>query len=230
MNDAATSPETAIKAYVFDAYGTLFDVHSAAGRLQHEIGPCADQLSNIWRTKQLLYTWIRSMIGRHKPFHEITAEALDFAIESVGGVPEGTRNGLLNAYMTLDAYPEVRDVLGSLKRSGARLAVLSNGSPMMLEAAVRSAGIADVLDDVFSIEQVGIYKPDPRVYALVTDAYGCLPAEVSFQSSNRWDIAGAKAFGFHTLWINRFDQPDELKDMAPDRVVASLDPLLERVT
>lgn len=214
------------KAFVFDAYGTLFDVHSAAGRLRAEIGPKADQLSGLWRDKQLQYTWVRSMAGHHKPFDQITADGLDFAIAAVGGIADGVRQKLLDAYLALDAYGEVVEVLGALKQKGARLAILSNGSPAMLAAAVSSSGLGDLLDDVLSIEEVGIYKPDPRVYALASERLGAAPNEVSFQSSNRWDIAGAKSFGFRTTWINRFDQPDEFPDLPADRIVETLHPLL----
>ncbi|GBF28097.1 (S)-2-haloacid dehalogenase 4A [bacterium MnTg02] len=218
---------SAPKAYIFDAYGTLFDVHSAAGRLKDEIGPNADKLSQIWRDKQLQYTWIRALTGRHMNFESVTAAGLDFAIEAVGSVPEGIREKLLDAYMTLDAYPEVRDVLTALKNAGARLAILSNGTPNMLEAAVRSSQIGDLLDANISIEQAGIYKPSPKVYQLGVDTFSVPASEMSFQSSNRWDIAGAHAFGYRTMWINRTGQPDELLDMPPDRTVDTLRPLLE---
>lgn len=214
-------------AYVFDAYGTLFDVHSAVGRLRDDIGPDADRLSALWRDKQLQYTWVRSLAGRMKPFHEVTADALDFAAATVGGITPDLRDRLLDAYQTLDAYPEVPPVLAALKAQGARLAILSNGSPQMLDAAVASAGLSDMLDAVLSIETVGIYKPDRRVYALATDVLGCGAADVAFQSSNRWDIAGATAFGFATTWINRFGQPDEFADMPPRQVLSDLRGLIE---
>jgi len=215
----------AVKAYVFDAYGTLFDVHSAVGRYRNSLGDKADSFSAMWRDKQLQYTWVRAMTGRHKPFHDVTADALDFAIASNGGVADGLRETLLDAYMTLDAYPEVPEVLAQLKEGGARLGILSNGSPKMLDAAVSSAGLSDVLDAVLSVEDVGIFKPDAKVYQLAVDRMGVGGDEISFQSSNRWDIAGAKAFGFRCVWINRFGQPDEFPDMAPDAVIDTLSPL-----
>lgn len=218
---------TAPKAYVFDAYGTLFDVHSAAGRLTDEIGPSADKLSQIWRDKQLQYTWIRALTGRHMNFESVTAAALDFAIATVAGVPAGVRQKLLDAYMSLDAYPEVREVLTELKNAGARLAILSNGTPKMLEAAVQSSKISDLLDANISIEKAGIYKPSPKVYQLAVDEFGVPAGEMSFQSSNRWDISGANVFGYRTIWINRFGQPDELLDMPADRTVDNLRPLLK---
>ncbi len=214
------------KAYVFDAYGTLFDVHSAALRLSEEIGPDSDRLSQIWRDKQLQYTWIRALTGRHQNFESVTASALDFAIAIVGGIEDSTRQKLLDAYMELDAYPEVRDVLSGLKSRGAQTAILSNGTPRMIEAAVQSSGIADLLDTCISIEETGIYKPAPQVYELAVDRLGVEAADISFQSSNRWDIAGAKSFGFHTAWINRYSQPDEFPDMAADQILESLEPLV----
>lgn len=213
------------KAYVFDAYGTLFDVHSAVGRYRSEIGDVADQLSATWRDKQLQYTWVRALTGRHQPFDNVTADGLDFAIASVGGVADGLKEKLLSAYMTLDAYPEVRDVLAELKDKGAQTAILSNGSPKMLEAAVSSSGISDLLDAALSVEDVGIYKPDPKVYQMAVDRLGVATGDISFQSSNRWDIAGATAFGFRCVWINRFGQPDEFADMSPDEVLTTLSPL-----
>ncbi len=218
---------SAPKAFIFDAYGTLFDVHSAAGRLKGEIGPNADKLSQIWRDKQLQYTWIRALTGRHSDFESVTAAGLDFAIAAVGGIPGGVRQKLLDAYMSLDAYPEVREVLTGLKNAGARLAILSNGTPKMLEAAVQSSQIGDLLDANISIERAGIYKPSGKVYKLGVDEFGFPAAQMSFQSSNRWDISGAHVFGYRTVWINRFGQPDELLDMPPDLTVDNLRPLLE---
>lgn len=215
------------KAYVFDAYGTLFDVHSAAERLADEIGENWSKFSQAWRAKQLQYTWVRALAGRHKPFHAVTEDALEFAAASVGGIAEVTRKRLLDAYMTLDAYGEVPRVLGALKERNCKLAILSNGSPEMLSSAVDSAGIADLLDACLSIEEVGIYKPAPRVYQLACDRFHVSPHEISFQSSNRWDVAGAKSFGFYCVWINRFGQADEFFDLPADRVVTSLDPLLD---
>lgn len=216
---------SAAKAYVFDAYGTLFDVHSAVGRFRDDIGDKADQLSALWRDKQLQYTWVRALAQRHEPFDKVTADGLDFAIAAVGGVADGVRDKLLDAYMTLDAYPEVPEVLRQLKDGGAKLAILSNGSPGMLEAAVNSSGIADVLDATLSVEDVGIFKPDPKVYRLAVDRLGVSPGDISFQSSNRWDIAGAVAFGLRCVWINRFNQPDEFGDLAPGHVISTLSPL-----
>lgn len=208
--------------YVFDAYGTLFDVHAPAAKLAAEIGPEAARLSQIWRTKQLEYTWIRACAGRHASFRAMTEQGLDYAIASVGGVPAGVRAKLLANYDTLEAYPEVADVLTKLQARGARLAILSNGDPDMLAAAVTSSKLDGVFDAVISVADCGVFKPDRRVYALATDRFGVAPGEIEFQSSNRWDIAGGKAFGYRCTWINRLGLPDEYPDMAPDRVLSSL--------
>ncbi|MEA2782935.1 MAG: 2-haloacid dehalogenase [Rhodospirillaceae bacterium] len=207
---AAVKIMPTVKACVFDAYGTLFDVHSAVKRHEGEIGPAADDLSRLWRTKQLEYTWVRSLMRRHEDFRECTANALDFAMASYGLQSRADiRTALLDAYMTLDAYPEVPEVLRRLRAAGLLTAILSNGSPGMLEAAIRSAGLADLLDLSLSVEEVGIYKPDAAVYRLVTDRLKVAPDCVSFQSSNAWDVAGARQFGFRVIWINRTGQPSE---------------------
>lgn len=198
-----------IRACVFDAYGTLFDVHSAVGRLRSQLGAAADELSALWRRKQLEYTWLRALMGRHAPFWQVTGEALDYALDRVGVAPEPVREPLLQAYLTLDAYPEVADVLQRLRAAGLKLAILSNGTPAMLDAAVGSAGIGGLLDAMLSVEEVGVYKPDPRVYRLAVDRLA-LPAErISFQSSNAWDVAGAACFGLRTVWIDRLGAPAE---------------------
>ncbi len=211
-----------MRYFVFDAYGTLFDVHSAAARFKGEIGPEADRLSQIWRTKQLEYTWVLAAAGRQGTFRDCTAQGLDFAIASVGGVPPGVRDKLLGAYDALSAYPEVAGVLAALKARGARLAILSNGDPDMLAAAVGSAGLVDLVDDVISVAEASVFKPAMPVYALCTTRFGCAPGAISFQSSNRWDIAGAAMFGFRTVWINRTRQPDEYPAYPPTVVRADL--------
>lgn len=208
--------------YVFDAYGTLFDVHSAAARLRDVIGPKADRLSEIWRLKQLEYTWIRAASGLDGSFRAMTEQGLDYAIAATGGVAPGLREKLLAAYDTLAAFPEVPGMLAGLKSAGAATAILSNGDPDMLASAVSSAGLDGRFDAVISVAQAGVFKPAMRVYALVTDRFRCAPEAVSFQSSNRWDIAAAKAFGFRTVWINRAGAPDEYPDLAPDRVLRDL--------
>ena len=212
----------AFKAYVFDAYGTLFDVHSAVSRHSGMVWENPARVSEVWRNKQLEYSWVRTGMDRYKDFWSLTAEALDFALAAVPGSNPGCRSTLLDAYMTLDCYPEVPDVLGKLQAEGARTAILSNGSPDMLSAAVRSAGLDPLIDRQFSVDEIGVFKVDPSTYAMVTSEFGLEPADVAFQSSNRWDIAGATAFGFKCHWINRTGQPDEYGDLAPEKVLNDL--------
>lgn len=214
----------AIRAYVFDAYGTLFDVHAAVRRHAEAIGPDSQRLSDTWRTKQLEYTWVRSLMGRYRDFWSLTEDALDYAITATAPDALPLKSALLEAYRELEAYPEVRDVLTRLKPKTS-LAILSNGSPEMLESAVESAGIGDLLDAIISVEPAGIFKTAPAAYDLVKERLAVSGDEVSFQSSNRWDIAGARAYGFRTVWINRTGQPDEYADLTPDATMASLDEL-----
>ncbi|GGB50420.1 haloacid dehalogenase [Roseibium aquae] len=209
-------------AYVFDAYGTLFDVHAAVRRHAEKLGPDSQRLSALWREKQLEYSWVRALMGQYKDFWVLTQEALDTAFALVPSADKSLKDDLLNAYWTLDCYPEVPEVLTQLKTTGAKMAILSNGSPEMLDAAVKAAGLADLLDDVFSVDELKTYKTDPRVYELATFAYRVYPDAVSFQSSNRWDIAGATAFGFRTVWMNRTGMPDEYLDLAPAAVLSDL--------
>ncbi len=216
-----------IRACVFDAYGTLFDVHSAAARCRDDLGGKADALSDIWRQKQLQYTWLRSLMGTHADFWQVTGDALDFALAAVGLDDPPMRQRLMDLYLELDAYPEVPAMLGRLKASGVATAILSNGAPAMLDAAVRSAGLAGTLDYVLSVEDVGIFKPDPRVYQLAADRIGVAPGEICFQSSNAWDAYAASHFGFRVVWVNRFDQPPERIPGAPDRQLGDLSPLPE---
>ena len=214
--------------FVFDAYGTLFDVHAAAERHKQAIGPKWQQLSQTWRTKHIEYTWVHSLSQRPVSFWEIAQLSLDYAIASAGAaIPVEVRERLLAAYRTMDAYPEVAEVLAALKKRGARLAILSNGDPDMLDDAVRAAKLGNLFDAVLSVKAAGIFKPAPAVYTLATERFGCVPGDISFQSSNRWDIAGAKAFGFHAVWINRTAAPDEYPDLRPDRVVHDLRGLLD---
>ncbi len=215
------------KLYVFDAYGTLFDVHAAAAAQKDAIGPAFETLSQTWRTKHLEYSWIHALTGRDASFWTLTQRSLDFAIASIGGVPAGVRAKLLAAYRQMDAYPEVFQVMKSLKAGGAQLAILSNGDPDMLTDAVTSAGLAGLFDAVLSVRDAGIFKPDMAVYRLVLDRFGGTANDVSFQSSNRWDIAGAEVFGFRTVWVNRRDAPDEYPDMAADHIVRDLNALIE---
>ncbi len=217
---------TAYAYFVFDAYGTLFDVHSAAARHKNAIGANWDRLSQTWRTKHLEYTWIHAQTGRMTSFRVLAERSLDYAAASIGGIPGDLRQKLIDAYLTLSAYPEVPAVLAGLRAAGAKTAILSNGDPDMLAAAVGSAGIGDLLDAVLSVEEVGIFKPDMRVYEIATCRFACRPQDISFQSSNRWDAAGATAFGMRAVWINRMGLPDEYPDMPAARIISDLNPLL----
>ncbi len=226
----SSPPMSGIKALVFDAYGTLFDVHTAVGRHRERVGPNPDQVSALWRQKQLEYTWLRSLMGMHTDFGQVTGDALDYALETHAIDDPGLRADLLAAYRELGCYAEVSDVLSNLRNRSFRLAILSNGSPEMLASATRNAGIAHLLDGVYSVEEVGIYKPDPRVYQLACDRLGVSAGEICFQSSNAWDAAGAAAFGFRVVWINRFAQRPERLPASPDLEIASLHALPELVS
>ena len=204
-----------VSAYVFDAYGTLFDVHAAIARHRAAAGSDADRFSEIWRTKQLEYTWTLTLAGHYADFWTLTERALDFAFARVPSVDRSLRPKLLEAYLALDAFPEARTALATLKARGLRLAILSNGTPRMLAAAVEAAGIAGQLDAVLSVESVRRYKPRPEVYVLATDTLGLQPSEIAFVSSNRWDVMGAVSFGFRAYWVNRTGVPDEYQDFPP---------------
>ena len=211
-----------VSAYVFDAYGTLFDVHAAISRHRAAAGPDADRFSDIWRTKQLEYTWTLTLAGHYADFWTLTERALDFAFARVPSVDRGLRPQLLEAYRTLDAFPDARAALAALKALGLRVAILSNGTPSMLSAAVEAAGMAEYLDAVLSVHAVQQYKPRPEVYELVTDALALERSNVGFVSSNRWDVMGAASFGFQTYWVNRLAVPDEYADFAPLRRIGDL--------
>src|SRR4051812_18623243 len=185
-----------IRVYVFDAYGTLFDVHAAIARYRDAAGPEADRFSEIWRTKQLEYAWMLSAAGHYVDFWTLTERGLDHAFARCPTVDRALRAKLLDAYFKLDAFADAREALRALKAKGARTAILSNGSPRMLEAAATAAGIGGDLDAVLSVDAIRVYKPRPEVYALVTDAFKVTPSDVVFVSSNRWDVMGASAFGF----------------------------------
>ncbi len=213
-------------AYVFDAYGTLFDVHAAVRRHAEAIGPDGLAFSELWRAKQLEYSWVRTLMGAYADFWQLTEQALDFCLRRFHSVDPALRSKLLEAYWRLDCYPEVPGVLKALKATGARLAILSNGSPEMLKAAAQSSALDQVLDDIFSVDAVKRFKTDPSVYEMVTTHWRLYPAAISFQSSNRWDVAGAAKFGFSTAWINRSNQPEEYSDFPPRLILPSLEGLL----
>lgn len=213
-------------AYVFDAYGTLFDVHAAVRRHAPRLGPDGPAFSALWRAKQLEYSWVRSLAGAYSDFWRLTEEALDFAFEAMPQIDRSARADLLDAYWNIDCYPEVPAVLRGLRASGARLALLSNGSPAMLDAALRASALDGVLDEIFSVDAVRRYKPDPAAYEMGATGWRLYPAAVSFQSSNRWDVAGAARFGCRAVWINRENRPDEYADLKPALILPSLDALL----
>jgi 2-haloacid dehalogenase len=214
-----------VAACVFDAYGTLLDFASAVEPSRARLGGRADALNALWRTKQLEYTWLRSLMRRHADFWQVTGEALDFALEHLGLDEPGLRDGLLAAYRRLTPFPEVRPMLERLQAAGLPRVILSNGSPAMLAAGVESAGLAPLLDAVLSVESVGVYKPDPRVYALAADHLGQPPDRIAFLSSNAWDVAGAACFGFRVVWVNRAGAPRERLPGLPAAEIAELSAL-----
>ncbi len=216
------TPAQPFGAYVFDAYGTLFDVHSAIARHRQACGPDADRLSELWRAKQLEYSWTLTLAGRYRDFWELTERALDHALARFPTVPAQLRPHLLDAYFTLDAFPDSAPCLAALKGRGARTAILSNGSPRMLQAAVSAAKLETLLDAVLSVDAIRLYKPCPDVYAMATDTMQLPAADIAFVSSNRWDVMGAVAFGFAGIWVNRVDLPDEYQGQQPRSIIGSL--------
>ena len=212
----------AVSACVFDAYGTIFDFASAAARCSDVLGDKAAAVTTLWRDKQLQYTWLRSLQGRHADFWQVTGDALDFTLETLGLADAGVRDRLMGLYRTLDCFPEVPDVLRRLKDAGFVTAILSNGSPSMLADVVAAAKLDGLLDHVWSVEEVGVFKTHPRVYQLAVDRLGVAPGAISFQSSNAWDAHAASAFGMRVVWCNRYGQRRERLPGAPDREVRSL--------
>ncbi len=220
-----TAEWNGIRACVFDAYGTLFDVHAPAARLRDTLGQRADQLSAVWRTKQLEYTWLRSLMRRHVEFWQVTGEALDFALEDTGLTEEVDRDALLRLYLTLDAYPDAAPALDRLRAGGLKTAILSNGEPNMLAEATGSAGLDSRLDAVLSIEDAGVYKPDPATYQIAVERLDIAAGDICFVSTNAWDAAGASNFGFRVAWMNRFGRTAERLPAHPHAVIAGLDEL-----
>jgi len=214
-----------IDACVFDAYGTLFDVNSAAARCRDALGGEADAFSATWRRKQLEYSWLRSLMGTYADFWQVTGEALDYACERHGIGDAATRARLLETYRRLSTYPEVPDMLAAVRGAGLKTAILSNGAPAMLQSAIDAAGIGGLLDQVLSVASVGIYKPHPRVYRLAVDSLGVAADRICFLSANGWDIAGAAQFGFRAIWINRAGEPRERLPAGPALELRDLGPL-----
>jgi 2-haloacid dehalogenase len=208
--------------FVFDAYGTLFDVHAAIARCRAEAGPEADRMSDIWRGKQLEYTWTLTLAGHYVDFWALTERALDYSLARVPSVPKALKAKLLDAYFKLDAFADARAALRALKSGGHKTGILSNGSPAMLTGAVNNAGIGGDLDAVLSVDVLKMFKPRPEVYRLVTDHYTCAPGDVTFVSSNRWDVMAAVSVGFSGLWVNRGKMPDEYLDFPPRQTLNDL--------
>ncbi|MGB7603239.1 MAG: haloacid dehalogenase type II [Candidatus Sulfotelmatobacter sp.] len=218
-----------IAACVFDAYGTLFDVNSAARAAQDSLGEKWQPLAELWRLKQLQYTWLRGLSGHHADFWQVTGDALDFAMSTLQVDDKVLRSRLMNLYLVLDTYTEVPDTLKRLKAAGMKLAILSNGTPAMLEAAAATGGIAEFFDAILSVEEVKVYKPHPSVYQLACDRLNVAADQICFLSSNGWDAYSGKAFGFRVLWCNRFRQEPERIPETPDAQITSLAELPEIV-
>jgi 2-haloacid dehalogenase len=212
--------------FVFDAYGTLFNVHAAIARFRAEAGPEADRLSDMWRLKQLEYSWTLTLAGHYVDFWTLTERALDYSLSRFPSVDKALRPKLLEAYFQLDAFPDARAALAALKAKGHKTGILSNGSPNMLKGAVDAANVGSSLDAVLSVDAVKMFKPRPEVYRLVTDHYKCKPADVTFVSSNRWDVMAGTSVGFRALWINRGKTPDEYFDFAPHQELVDLNEIL----
>jgi 2-haloacid dehalogenase len=217
-----TLPLPLPRAVVFDAYGTLFDVHAAVQQHAARLGPQAQAVSDLWRAKQLEYSWTRSLMGHYRDFWSLTLEALDHALARFGITDAALRDDLASAYHDLSAFPEVPAMLAALRGRGLKTAILSNGSPEMLAGAVTSAGLAALFDAVISVHPLGTFKPPHAAYEPVGAALGVATGDVLFVSSNRWDIAGATAFGFASVWCNRAGLPDEYDDLQPVAVLRDL--------
>ena len=217
-----------IEACVFDAYGTLFDVNSAAAKCKKKLGNRWENFANAWRTTQLEYTWLRSLMKKHKNFWEITEDSLDHAMETFK-IKKEMRNELLNLYKELSPYPEVAECLEGLKSKKIKIAILSNGTPDLLKGLVESNNIQNYFDDIMSIESVGIYKPDSKVYEMPVKKYNCRPKNICFMSSNTWDVSGGGVFGYNAVWVNRFNKVFDKLDYKPQFVINNLKELLEIV-
>jgi 2-haloacid dehalogenase len=211
--------------FVFDAYGTLFDVHAAIARFRGEAGPDADRLSEIWRSKQLEYTWTLTLAGHYVDFWTLTERALDYSLARVPSVPKALKPKLLEAYFQLDTFSDARAALRALKAKGHKTGILSNGSPNMLKGAVDAAGIGGNLDAVLSVDGLKTFKPRPEAYRLVTDHFKCMPDDVTFVSSNRWDVMAGNSVGFRAMWVNRSKMPDEYLDFPPQQTLSDLNAL-----
>jgi len=215
-----------IKAIIFDAYGTLFDVNSAAKKCKDKIGNKWEGFANFWRTTQLEYTWLRSLMKRHKDFWQVTEDSLDKSMHAFK-IDKSMRNELLNLYKILNTFPEVKDVLNKLKEKKYKLAILSNGTPSLLNKLVKSNNLENIFDDIFSIEEVGIYKPDARVYNIPVKKYQIQKNEVAFLSANTWDISGGGNYGYNSIWVNRNNNIFDNLDYSPKKELKNLNQLLD---
>ena len=216
------------KAIVFDAYGTLFDVNSAAEKCKDKIGNKWESFANFWRTTQLEYTWLRSLMKKHKDFWKITEDSLDKSMK-VFDIDMSMKDDLLNLYKALSPYPEVKDVLENLKRKDLKLSILSNGTPSLLNELVKSNNLNNLFDDLFSIEEVGIYKPDAKVYDIPINKYKIKPSEITFLSANTWDVSGGGNYGYNAIWVNRNKNTFDNLDYSPKHEINDLKGLIEIV-
>ena len=216
------------KAIVFDAYGTLFDVNSAAEKCKDKIGSKWEAFANHWRTTQLEYTWLRSLMNRHKNFWDVTEDSLDKSIR-VFGIDKNMKNDLLNLYKILSPYPEVKEVLESLKKKSFKLAILSNGTPSLLSELIKNSDLNNLFDDLFSVEEVKVYKPDSKVYELPVKKYNIKASEVTFLSANTWDVSGGGNFGYNSIWVNRNKSEFDILDYQPKNEINNLKQLLDIV-
>ena len=216
------------KAVVFDAYGTLFDVNSAAEKCKDKIGTKWEAFANFWRTTQLEYTWLRSLMKRHKNFWDITEDSLDKSMK-VFNINKNMKNELLSLYKILSPYPEVRGVLEDLKKKNFKLSILSNGTPDLLNELVENNKLNNLFDDLFSIEDVKIYKPDPSVYELPVKKYKIKSGEITFLSANTWDVSGGGNFGYNSIWVNRNNSVFDILDFQPKNEINNLTHLLDKV-
>ncbi len=217
-----------VKAIIFDAYGTLFDVNSAAEKCKDKIGDKWEGFANFWRTTQLEYTWLRSLMDRHKDFWQITEDSLDKSIK-VFNIDPSMRNELLNLYKILSPYKEVLETLKTLKEKKFKLAILSNGTPSLLDELVKSNHLDNLFDDIFSIEQVGVYKPSSRVYDLPIKKYNINKSEVAFLSANTWDVSGAGNYGYQSIWVNRNNNIFDNLDFRPKYQITDLNKLIQLI-
>ncbi len=217
-----------VKAIIFDAYGTLFDVNSAAEKCKDKIGDKWEGFANYWRTTQLEYTWLRSLMKKHKDFWQVTEDSLDKSMK-LFNIDKGMKDELLDLYKILSTFPEVKDVLNNLKKKDYKLAILSNGTPSILNELVKSNNLDKIFDDIFSIEEVETYKPDSRVYDLPINKYQIQKNEVTFLSANTWDVSGGGNYGYNSVWVNRNNNIFDKLDYEPKKQVKHLGGLLDLI-